>query len=84
MCSTPAEYRKGFATRFTSAHEAKVPTTTQNGRTRPIRRWMRSVPKPIAAAGRTALRGTVKSTKGIGRIDQVSVRKAPESVGTTT
>ena len=36
------------------------------------------------AAGSTAFIGTVKSIKGMGNIDTVSVRKTDDSVGTTT
>ena len=38
----------------------------------------------LTAAGSTDFIGTVKSTKGIGRTETVSVRNTEERVGTTT
>ena len=61
-----------------------MPTTTQNGSTKPMKKWDRSVPMPSMAAGRTDLILSVKSMKGISRIWIVCVRKTPDSTGTTT
>ena len=70
--------------RLTTIVEAKMPTTTQKGNTSPNNTWIRSVASPTTAAGNTAFIGTVKSMKGMGNIDTVSVKKTDDSVGTTT
>ena len=74
----------GLAIKLTTIDEANTPTTTQNGSTSPNSTWIKSVAKPMTAAGKTAFSGTVKSMKGIGKIDTVSVKKTDDSVGTTT
>ncbi len=79
-----ALYSMGLSTKFPKTAPVKDPTTTQNGRTKPITRCPRSVAIPNRAAGRMVLISAVKSIHGIGRICTVSVRKMLDRVGTTT
>ena len=62
----------------------KVPTTIQNGSTKPTRRVAMSVPIPIGEAGSTSRNRGVKSATGMGNTSTAFVYTTPETVGTTT